>query len=193
VTTILLVRHGETDWNREGRWQGHADTPLNATGREQARELERLLNGIELDAVYSSDLRRALETAEIVARAKGLTVIPVSALREIDDLEWTGLTWPEIQSRFPEGARRHVAGGSGWELGETWDAMSERVLVAIGRIAAAHPAGCVLCVLHGGPIRAVLAHAAGLDLGEYRRTQPDPHNGTVARIAVEDGTFSRID
>ena len=193
MTRILLARHGETDWNRDGRWQGHADTSLNATGREQAHELERFLADVELDAVYSSDLRRALETAEIVARAKGLTVVSDSALREIDDLEWTGLTWSEIESRFPEGARRHRAGGTGWEPGETWEAMSERVIVALTRIATTHPGGCVLCVVHGGPIRVVLAHAIGLDLGEYRRTQAEPANGGVSEIAVEDETFRRID
>jgi broad specificity phosphatase PhoE len=193
MTTILLARHGETDWNRDHRWQGHADPPLNAVGREQARALAAALRDVRLDALYSSDLRRALETAAIVARAKRLAVITDPALREIDDLEWTGLTWPEIERRFPEGARRHLAGGTGWESGETWEAMSERVVVAIRQIAAAHPSGDLLCVLHGGPIRAVLAHTAGIDLGEYRRVAPDPANGTVSRIAVEDGAFRRID
>jgi 2,3-bisphosphoglycerate-dependent phosphoglycerate mutase len=193
VTRILLARHGETDWNRESRWQGHADIPLNETGREQAHELGRALAETSLDAVYSSDLLRAYETAEIVARPRGFTVIRDAALREIDDREWTGLTWPEIEQAFPEGARRHQVGGTGWEHGETWAAMTERVIAALDRIAARHPDGCVLCVIHGGPIRVSLAHAMGLDLREYRRTQPEPANGSVSEIAVEEGAFRRID
>jgi len=76
VTTILLARHGETDWNREGRFQGHADPPRNATGRAQAARLAVELADVELAAVYSSPLRRALETAEVVAAAHDLTPIP---------------------------------------------------------------------------------------------------------------------
>jgi phosphoserine phosphatase len=193
VTTILLARHGETDWNREHRWQGHADPPLNDRGREQAAELARRLAGVRLDAVYSSDLARARETAAIVATAMGLAVVVDPALREIDVGEWRGLTTPEIETRFADGYRRHADGGDGWEHGETHAAMSARSVAAVGRIAEAHPCGDVLCVLHGGVIRALLAHAAGVDLAEYRRTQRAPVNGSVARIAVEDGAFRRID
>jgi broad specificity phosphatase PhoE len=193
ATTILLVRHGETDWNRERRWQGHADPPLNEHGREQARELAARLAGTCLDAVYASDLARARETAEIVAAAKGVAVVVDPALREIDVGEWSGLATAEIERRFPDGYRRHLDGGDGWELGETHAAMSARIVGAVTRLAAAHVDATVLCVLHGGVIRALLAHAQGLDLGEYRRTVRGPVNGAVARIAVGDGVFRRID
>jgi probable phosphoglycerate mutase len=192
MTTILLARHGETDWNREHRWQGHADTELNAAGRAQARVLGDRLAGTHLDAVHASDLRRALETAEIAAGGRGLEIHADPALREIDDREWTGLTWPEIEARFPEGARRHRAGGTGWALGESWEAMAARVLDALARIARAHPGDTVLCVSHGGPVRAALAHADGVDLAEYRRSRPEPANGSLAELAVQDGTISRI-
>jgi probable phosphoglycerate mutase len=164
VTTILLARHGETDWNREHRWQGHADPPLNDRGREQAAELARQLAGIRFHAVYSSDLARARETAEIVSATTGLAVVVDPALREIDVGEWRGLPTPEIEARFADGYRRHAGGGDGWEHGETHAAMSVRVVDAIGRIAAAHPGGDVLCVVHGGVMRALVAHAAGVDL-----------------------------
>jgi broad specificity phosphatase PhoE len=193
VTTILLARHGETDWNREHRWQGHADPPLNDRGRAQAGELARRLVRIRLDAVYSSDLARARETAEIVAAPTGLSVFVDPALREIDVGEWQGLTTPEIETAFADGYRRHADGGDGWEHGETHAAMSARVVEAVGRIGADHPDGAVLCVLHGGVIRALLARASGIDLAEYRRNKRAPMNGSVARIAVEDGVFRRID
>jgi broad specificity phosphatase PhoE len=193
VTTVLIVRHGESTWNREQRWQGHADPPLSESGVAQANELARALTDMKLDAVYASDLRRATETAAAVARTKGLIVIADPALREIDVGEWSGLTTEEIQARFPAGWDRHARGGDGWENGETHPEMSDRIVAEIARIATVHPDKQVLCVLHGGVIRAVLARAEGVPLDEYRRTRRGPANGTVSRIAVEGGTIRRID
>jgi probable phosphoglycerate mutase len=193
TTTFLLARHGETDWNRARRWQGHADPPLNDVGREQARALAAALDGVPLDAVYSSDLRRARDTAAVVAEAHGLEVVATAALREIDVGEWSGLTTAEIEERFPAGWDRHAAGGDGWERGETHEAMSARIVGAVSEIAAGHPGETVFCVLHGGVIRALLAYADGLDLGEYRRTNRGPVNGSVARIAVGSTAFTRLD
>jgi broad specificity phosphatase PhoE len=193
ATTLLLARHGETDWNRERRWQGHADPPLNDAGREQARELARRLAGVRLEAIYASDLRRAFDTASVVASAHGLEVVASAALREIDVGEWSGLTSAEIEARFPAGWARHNAGGDGWDTGETHAAMSERIVGALSGIATTHPDGEVLCVLHGGVIRALLARAAGIELGEYRRTARGPANGSLARVAVGAAGFTRID
>jgi probable phosphoglycerate mutase len=193
TTTILLVRHGETDWNRAGRWQGHADPPLNDRGRVQARELAARLADTNLDAIYASDLARARETAETVGARKGVAVVVDPALREIDVGEWSGLTTAEIERRFPDGFRRHREGRDGWERGETHAAMSARIVAATLRLAASHPGETVLCVLHGGVIRALLALAEGVDLGEYRRTVRGPVNGAVASIGVGDGVFRRID
>ncbi|MBV8064491.1 MAG: histidine phosphatase family protein [Actinobacteria bacterium] len=192
-TTFLLVRHGQSEWNREGRWQGLADPPLTELGVRQAQELAEHLASERIDAIYASDLRRALATAEIIAAPRGLTVVVEPALREIDVGEWSGLTTDEIEIRHPDGFRRHLEGGDGWEQGEPHAEMSARIVSAIERIARLHPGECVLCVLHGGVIRALLAHAEGVDLQAFRRTNRGPANGTVARIAVEDLTFSRID
>jgi broad specificity phosphatase PhoE len=192
VTTILLARHGETDWNHDRRWQGHADPPLNAVGREQAAELGRKLADVAIEAVYASDLRRATQTAEIVAAPRGLAVVSDPMLREIDVGEWSGLTTAEIEARFPEGFARHEMGGDGWTRGESHSEMSGRIVAAVTRIAASD-GGPVLCVIHGGTIRALLATAAGVDLAEYRRTHGGPLNGSVARIAVDDGWFRLLD
>jgi len=193
VTTILLVRHGQSEWNREGRWQGHADPPLSDAGRRQAGELAEKLTDTPLDAIYSSDLQRARATAEVVAESHRIPVVVNDALREIDVGEWSGLTSAEIERRYPDGFQRHINGDDGWQQGEPHDEMSARIVAAIRDIAAAHPDGQVLCVLHGGVMRALLAYAEGADLRSFRRQNRGPANGTVARIAVENGCFRRID
>src|SRR6185437_6606991 len=98
MTTLLLVRHGETDWNAERRYQGHADVPLNDRGVEQARELAEQLAGERIDAIYSSDLSRAHATAEIVGERLGVPVVTDPDLREIDVGAVEGLTFEESRS-----------------------------------------------------------------------------------------------
>jgi len=149
VTTVLLARHGETDWNRDGRWQGWADPSLNDTGRAQAHALGEQLRGVPFDAVYSSDLARARETAEIVAAPHGVPVVTDPGLREIDIGSWSGLTRPEIDERFPSGKRPD---------GETRDEHAARVLEAVERIARANPGRRILLVTHGGTMRALHGH-----------------------------------
>ena len=159
-TRILLARHGETEWNRIGRWQGQADPPLNDTGLRQAAELADRLAGQPISAVYASDLRRASETARVVADHLGVELTEDAGLREIDVGSWSGLTRAEVEERFPEGFSRWQAGGIGHD-GETSDQLTERVVAAVERIAHAHPGETVLAVTHGGAIRAVRRHAAG--------------------------------
>lgn len=150
ATRIILVRHGETDWNLERRWQGHADRPLNETGREQARELAHELAGREIAAIYSSDLMRAHETARILAGGLGLDVTAVPDLRERRFGSWEGLRDEDVEHRFP--------GAHGPPDGETREEMTTRVLDSLRRICATHPDDTVLVVSHGGPIRAALRH-----------------------------------
>jgi broad specificity phosphatase PhoE len=192
VTTLLLARHGETDWNQARRWQGHADRPLTALGRAQAAALAERLADIELDAVYASDLRRARETAAAVAAEQGLSVIERRDLREVDVGSWEGLTREEAEARFPDGYRRWLAGGTGWDDGETYEQMSARVLAAMGQIAAAHEGGRVLVVSHGGPIRAIHAAALGLDVDAYRRIRPVEPNARLSAVCVEDGALTEL-
>jgi broad specificity phosphatase PhoE len=192
ISTILLARHGESDWNRSKRWQGFADRPLTERGREQARELAARLDDTELDAIYSSDLQRARETAEIVAAVKGLTVEPTPDLREVDVGSWSGITRAEAEERFPEGYGRWLNGGEGWNDGETYQRMSERVVGAILRIAKRHESGRVLVVAHGGSIRAVHAAALGVDVHTYRRIQRVEPNATLSAVCVEEGRLTEL-
>lgn len=193
MTEILLARHGETDWNRESRFQGHADPPLNQLGREQAMELAARLASEELTAVYSSPLRRAFETAEMVAAAHGLSAVPVDGLREVDVGSWEALTRGEVERRFPEQFRRWLAYGRGWDDGETYKEMGSRAIAALEQLAARHDGERIAAITHGGPIRAALARAAGISHSEARRRGPMVGNCFVARFAVQDGDFRRLD
>ena len=193
MTEILLARHGETDWNRENRFQGHADPPLNEVGRAQAAELAATLAHEPIAAVYASPLRRALETAETVAAAHGLAPIVVDALREVDVGSWQGLTRAEVETRFPEQFRRWLDHGPGWEDGETHEQMGARVVASLRELARRHPHERVVVVTHGGPIRAALARAEGIPHSEARRTVRALGNCFVAGFAVVDGDFRRID
>jgi broad specificity phosphatase PhoE len=150
MSGLILARHGETDWNREHRVQGQTDVPLNAAGLAQAESLADSLSAERLDAVYSSDLARARQTADAVARRQGLEVVTDAALREKNFGSWEGLTDVEIAERFPDAVRGR------WGDGERTEDVAARVLPAIELIRARHPDGLVLVVSHGGAIRIVL-------------------------------------
>jgi broad specificity phosphatase PhoE len=192
VTTILLARHGETDWNRDGRFQGQADPPLNRTGRAQAVDLSDALMAEQLAAVYSSPLRRALETAEVLAASHGLEPVPVDDLREVDVGSWSGLTRAEVEERFPAQFARWLDYGQGWEDGETYEEMGRRAVDALLQLAATHDGERVLAVTHGGPIRAAFAFADGTTHAEARRLGPRIGNTFVAELAVADGALRRV-
>jgi broad specificity phosphatase PhoE len=190
VTTILLARHGESDWNRALRWQGHADRPLTDRGRAQAEALAERLEAVELAAIYSSDLERARATACPVAERHGLDVITRVDLREVDVGSWSGLTRREVEAVEPEGVHRWAGGGKGWQGGESYEEMALRVVTAVGEIASEHPGRRVLVVSHGGSVRAVHAHALGMEFHAYRRSAPVEPNARLSAVVVENGRFS---
>ena len=192
MTTILIARHGQSDWNQERRWQGHADRPLTERGREQAQTLAARLAHIDLDAVYSSDLRRARDTGAVVAESQGLELRQLPDLREVDVGSWSGLTRAEAEARFPEGFARWRDGYPGWKDGETYEAMTDRVLQAVEQIASEHDGGRVLVVSHGGPIRAMHAAALGLDVHAYRRLRPVEPNARLSAVCVVDGKLTEL-
>ena len=152
MTWLLLARHGETEWNREGRWQGHADVALNDRGREQARALAQELAGEPIDVIYASDLARAHETALIIAEQRRMPVITDAGLREIDVGRWSGLTPDEIARCFP---------GMATHDGETNEQHLARVVEVFRRIAIAERGKRVLVVSHGKTLRVIRRHAVG--------------------------------
>ena len=152
-TRVLLVRHGQSEWNASGRWQGQADPPLTNHGRLQAQEAANSLGA--LDAVWASDLQRAAETALTIATALGVGPVVVDEdLRERDAGEWSGLTRAEIEERFPGYLADHRR-PPGWESDED---LLARALRALRRIGAEVPGGDVLAVTHGGLIYTVEGH-----------------------------------
>jgi broad specificity phosphatase PhoE len=173
VTTLLFVRHGETDWNAEGRLQGQTDRPLSDYGRRQAQQLAGGLESEEIEAIYSSDLARARETAEIVGERLGLTVELDPDLREKDWGTWEGLTALE---------RDRVE-----FVGESTEEHQERMLRALRRISERHPGERrVLVVTHGGSMRRVQTAAMGMAL-------PVVENCGRWLCACENGSFRALD
>ncbi|TML46227.1 MAG: histidine phosphatase family protein [Actinobacteria bacterium] len=162
VATLLLVRHGETDWNRDHRWQGFTGPSLNDLGRRQARDLAATIDHV--DAIYSSDTERAYETALILAERHGLDVQTDDRLREVNFGLWEGLTRSQINERFSGGFARWLSGESSTPNGgESDEAMAARVLAALSDIANRHGDDeRVLVVTSGGPIRAAQAHLKGV-------------------------------
>ncbi|BDG10751.1 histidine phosphatase family protein [Anaeromyxobacter paludicola] len=182
---LLLVRHGETDWNACGRWQGHTDVPLNATGRAQARALAERLRAHRVRAIASSDLCRARGTAEIVGEALGLEVGLVDPdLRERAYGRWEGLTRGECEARYPEHWARHASDPRvAPPGGESIEDLLARVVPAIHRACEALDAPALL-VTHGGVMRAFLFAALG---GGALPAPPVVRNGAVWRVHLVDG------
>jgi len=172
MTTLLLVRHGETDWNADGRLQGHTDRPLNAYGRRQAGELAERLASNALAAIYASDLARARETAEIIGARLGLAVVLDPDLRERDWGSWEGLT-PRERETVPFD-------------GESPAEHRERIMRAVRRIAERHPDESVAVVTHGGSMRRVQAAVTGVAL-------PVVANCETWTCVHEGGAFRAID
>lgn len=175
MTKIILVRHGETMWNKELRYQGHRDIPLSETGRLQAYKLNDRLAGEKIAAFYASDLSRALETARIVAQSHGSEVQPVPELRETNFGFWEGMTYNEIVKTYPEAMQKwrenplvnRIPGG------ETLQEVADRSMAGISRIIAHHPDQTVMVAAHGGIIRVVVGSVLGLDLRSYWKFKQD--------------------
>lgn len=165
MTKVFLVRHGATDWNTEKRAQGHADIDLNDAGRKQVAAVATELAHSEIAAVFSSDLKRAYDTAAAIAGAHGLEVTVDPDFREIDQGEWEGLTTDEIKAKWPDlwGPNRHYNARPG---GESPQQVKERSMRALATAVAAHPDETIVIVSHGGTIRWISAEALGYD--DYR-------------------------
>ena len=170
VTEIVLVRHGETSWNTEGRIQGQLDIPLNESGLAQAVAVGRRLGKERLDAIYSSDLERAMQTARPVVHAGAREIRREPRLRERHFGALQGLTGEEAQDRQPGAWQAYKARAADHELGggESLAAFSLRVVGFVGEVLRTHAGGRILLVSHGGVLDMAYRHATGMPLDAPR-------------------------
>jgi probable phosphoglycerate mutase len=186
ATDILLVRHGETAWNRELRFQGHVDIPLNDAGHEQARRVGLRLAGEHVDHAFSSDLMRAQQTAAPAAQLLGLKVVTQAGLREQHFGVVEGLRGEEIRELHPRAWEEWLEFREDHAMpeGESARQFHARVIGALGAIAAAHAGATLLVVTHGGVLDMVWRTARGLGLNGPR--QSDIPNAGINRIRLAD-------
>jgi len=174
VTELVLIRHGETDWNREMRWQGQTDVPLNPTGVRQAKAAAESLRGTKLDAIYTSDLERARQTAEAVAAATGARVRSDRRLREIQLGAWEGMSFDDIRARDGAALDHFRADPVGIRApgGESVPEVRRRVLACLRDIQRAFPEGRVAVVSHGLALAVLKVFLLDLPLETVWRHEP---------------------
>jgi len=185
-TTIILIRHGLTDWNAERRWQGHEDIPLNETGIAQAEALGRRLASWPIETIYSSDLKRAAQTAAILGKAVDLEPIYDRSWRERDVGAFQGLTWEEIAVEYPEEFQGMRAGTIDPPRGEESHALYKRAVTAFNGVAIRHAEKMVAVVSHGGLLHTALLHVLGLPVDQYGRLSLRGNTG-ISIVEISNG------
>jgi len=186
---LILARHGETASNRDGLGLGLQDVPLTEKGRHQADALAEALAGAKIDAIYSSPLRRALDTAQVIASRHGLEVVVDEGLTEMDVGDLDGLTFEEMRGRYPEFLSRWL----GEEAGtlrmpggrESLQEVQDRAREAVRRIAGRHGRETVVAVTHNFTIHALLCDALNMSICDFRRLRHDL--AAISTLDVRDG------
>jgi broad specificity phosphatase PhoE len=183
MVTVFLLRHGETAWNKLGRVMGRTQVPLGADGVQQIQKIAPLVAALELDAIYTSPLRRAVQTAKVVAAGTKLPVCKSEGLNEIAFGDWAGRYFDELIDN--ELYRRFIKSPAATLLpgGETITDVQRRGLKVIHEAAQKVPGGRFLFVSHGDVIRAILCHYMKLPLNEYRRLRVD--NGSLSALQTD--------
>jgi probable phosphoglycerate mutase len=173
VATLIVVRHGQTDWNVNGRYMGWTDEPLNNEGVQQAQSLARRLGQWPISAVYSSPLQRAVRTAEAVAEPHSIAVQRIDDLGEMRIGTWEGMFAKDIAAAYPELWKTWRANPGDFRMpgGESLGEVRERVIRASDRITADSEGKTVLAVTHDVVVRLLSAHCLGTGLDIYRRLE----------------------
>lgn len=163
----MLARHGRTEWNAGGRFQGHSDIHLDDVGEAQAAALSARLAEESIDAAYASDLQRAWRTGELIAARHGIAVQRDARLREMNYGLWEGLPWQTIQEKYPDVMRQWRADPQSYclpEGGESLGQVAARVNAVIDEVRAQHAGETVLVAAHGGTLQVLIGAAMGLPL-----------------------------
>ena len=184
---LFLVTHAETDWTTVGRFQGHTDIPLNAQGKQQAELLQQRLAQELLDAIVASDLRRALETAMIIATPHGLPVQTDPRLRELHFGDWEGLTYAEVYQKDPHGlaAWQHNLLEFSTPGGERLPALADRLHDFLHDLMSRLPDRQVLVVAHRGSVRVMLCLLLGIPVQNLWQFRLDVASLTEVRVSAE--------
>lgn len=172
---LIFVRHGQTDFNNESRYQGHTDAGLSELGRRQAAAVAERLKDEKITAVYSSNLSRASDTAEAIAAFHNLPIQTDDRLRECSFGDWEGLTVTEISETYTELYENYRRDSITHRApnGERLEDLQKRVVAAVNDIVEKHPDDTIVIAVHGGPIRAFFCHALGADLKTFRKIRLD--------------------
>lgn len=182
MSIFYLVRHGTTQYNLENRFQGHLDIPLSNQGIEQAKKLADYLKDKKIDAIYTSDLKRAVQTAEYIAAAKSMKYRLLPSLREVDVGELEGLRWHEVKKEYPDWVKKqHVHDYPG---GETRIEIERRVSNLWDSVVKRHKGDGVVLVTHGGIIKALICQILGISQEDRSNFIVD--NASVSTIIVAD-------
>ena len=165
-TEIILIRHGETEWNSQKRMQGHSNSDLSSVGQAQIQALGQWMKNVPFDLIYSSDSLRAKQTAEAITQFSGHELQFDQRLREKNLGVFEGFTSEEARERHPEVFRLFKTAGSKYVIdeGESTQQLQDRALEIVNEIRIKHPEERVLLVTHGGFIRVVMKHSLGLSL-----------------------------
>lgn len=192
ATRVILIRHGETAWNRATRIQGHTDIPLSPLGLAQAQRLAEALADEPLAAIYASDLSRARQTAEALASAQGLPVRMDAGLRERAFGRFEGLSWEEIAQTYPDDATRWRRREPDFPVGggESLTVFSARCLQAATRAVASHPGQSIALVAHGGVLDCLYRAATRTALDAPRSWQLG--NATINRLLATSEGFTLV-
>jgi broad specificity phosphatase PhoE len=184
MTKLYLIRHGETDWNKQGKYTGQMDISINETGREQAKKVAEEMKNLEPEVIYSSDLKRALETARAISEILDIPIIKDERLREIHQGEWEGLHITEIQAQYTKefDARKEnpltVAAPGGESIGD----VDIRVRSFLDDITQNHPNGEVAVSSHGIVLGIIRTIAVGIPVREVFNNIPE--NATLYEVEI---------
>lgn len=186
MTEIILVRHGQTIWNESRRYQGHTDIPLSDIGLEQTYKVQQRLAKEKIDVFYVSDLKRAYETGQIIAKPHKKEVLIDKDLREINFGDWEGLAYSEIMAKYQDIATKFYQNPTSVCIpgGESCESLLKRCRKILTKIVEKHPTHSVLIASHGGTIRAMVIAAMGWDMSCFWRLRLD--NTAICRLELHD-------
>ena len=189
---LILVRHGQTDWNQENRVQGFSDIGLNEVGRNQAERLARALKLEGIEAIYSSPLKRTLETARAISRFHQVKVETDDGLKELNTGELEGLTSGELRSRYGEFMKEWMRDATAVRMpgGESLTELQDRAWASIHRIKDKYPNGAVIVVSHNFAILSIICKALGFPLSGFRKLKQDEAAVNIIELGERGATLA---